>query len=80
MNKKKSTIDRIDEIGEDTVLGLSIKTLIALAITIATVVGMWFALQADIEEAKNLPQPLQPEISRVEFDLKDQLVYIFYHQ
>ncbi|MBT5974395.1 MAG: hypothetical protein HOG64_01665 [Flavobacteriaceae bacterium] len=74
MNKKKSTIDRIDEIGEDTVLGLSIKTLIALAITIATVVGMWFALQADIEEAKNLPQPLQPEISRVEFDLKDQLV------
>jgi hypothetical protein len=74
MTKKKSTIDRIDEIGEDTVLGLSIKTLIALAITIATVVGMWFALQADIEEAKNLPQPLQPEISRVEFDLKDQLV------
>ena len=74
MNKKKSTIDRIDEIGEDTVLGLSIKTLIALAITIATVVGMWFALQADIEEARNLPQPLQPEISRVEFDLKDQLI------
>tara|TARA_R110000823_G_C15677783_1_gene473891 strand:- start:288 stop:599 length:312 start_codon:yes stop_codon:yes gene_type:complete len=74
MARKKSTIDRIDEIGEDTVLGLSIKTLIALAITIATVVGMWFALQADIEEAKNLPQPLQPEISRVEFDLKDQLV------
>jgi hypothetical protein len=35
---------------------------------------MWFILQADIEEAKLLPEPTPPEISRMEFDMKDQLV------
>lgn len=60
-----------NEIGEDTILGLSIKSLIAIAITIATVVGMWFALQADIKEAKELPKP---EIQRIEYDLKDELI------
>ena len=35
---------------------------------------MWFALQADIAEAKKLPEPLDPEITRMEFDMKDQLV------
>ena len=30
---------------------------------------MWFILQADIAEAKMLPDP---EISRMEFDMKDQ--------
>ena len=32
---------------------------------------MWFALQADIQEAKELPEP---EISRTEYDLKDRLI------
>ena len=32
---------------------------------------MWFALQADIKEAKELPEPV---IDRVEYDLKDELV------
>ena len=40
----------------------------------ATVISMWFILQADIEEAKLLPEPTPPEISRMEFDMKDQLV------
>ena len=35
---------------------------------------MWFILQADIAEAKLLPEPPSPEISRMEFDMKDQLV------
>ena len=35
---------------------------------------MWFALQADIAEAKELPVPPDPEITRMEFDMKDQLV------
>ena len=35
---------------------------------------MWFALQADIEEAKQLPEPAAPVITRMEFDMKDQLV------
>ena len=40
----------------------------------ATIISMWFMLQADIEEAKQLPEPAAPEITRMEFDMKDQLV------
>ena len=39
-----------------------------------TVISMWFILQADIAEAKELPIPPDPEITRMEFDMKDQLV------
>ena len=35
---------------------------------------MWFTLQADITEAKELPLPPDPEVTRMEFDMKDQLV------
>ena len=45
-----------------------------VAAGIGTVVAMWFALQADIAEAKELPLPSEPEITRMEFDMKDQLV------
>ena len=38
---------------------------------ISTVIGMWFTLKADIEEAKVLPKPT---IERVEYDLKDELI------
>jgi hypothetical protein len=62
------------ELNEETSFNVSIKTLIGIGFGIATVVGMWFALQADIEEAKQLPEPPQPEITRMEFDMKDQLV------
>ena len=62
------------ELNEDTTLKLSIKTLAGIAVLIFTIVGMWFALQADIEEAKLLPEPPPAEITRMEFDMKDQLV------
>ena len=62
------------ELNEDTNFNVSIKTLGGIAAGIATVVGMWFALQADIEEAKMLPEPPAPVITRMEFDMKDQLV------
>lgn len=62
------------QIGEDTKVTLDLKTLGMVAAGIGTVVGMWFALQADIAEAKELPVPPDPEISRMEFDMKDQLV------
>ena len=62
------------ELNEDTGFQVSIKTLAGIAVAIATVVGMWFALQADIQEAKDLPVPPPPVISRMEFDMKDQLV------
>ena len=62
------------ELNEDTSFNISIKTLIGIGFGIATVVGMWFALQADIQEAKELPVPPPAEITRMEFDMKDQLV------
>ena len=41
---------------------------------LGSLIAMWFALQADIAEAKELPEPAAPEITRMEFDMKDQLV------
>ena len=62
------------QIGEDTKVTLDLKTLGMVAAGIGTVVAMWFALQSDIAEAKELPVPPDPEITRMEFDMKDQLV------
>jgi hypothetical protein len=62
------------ELNEETGFVLSIKTLIGIAFAIATVVGMWFALQADIEEAKELPVPPPQDVTRMEFDMKDQMI------
>ena len=62
------------QIGEDTKITLDLKTIGMLAAGIGTIVAMWFALQADIAEAKELPVPPDPEITRMEFDMKDQLV------
>ena len=62
------------ELNEDTGFNVSIKTLIGIGFAMATLIGMWFTLQADIAEAKTLPEPLPPEITRMEFDMKDQLV------
>jgi hypothetical protein len=33
---------------------------------------MWFTLQADIEEAKLLPVPPDPEVTQMEFKMKDE--------
>ena len=62
------------ELNEDTGFKVSIKTLFGIGVAIATVVGMWFALQADIQEAKELPKPPDPEVTRMEYDMKDQLI------
>ena len=62
------------ELNEDTSFKISIKTLIGIGFGIATIVGMWFALQADIAEAKELPAPPDPEVTRMEFDMKDQMI------
>ena len=62
------------ELNEDTGFTVSIKTLLGIGAAMATVISMWFILQADIEEAKLLPEPPSPEITRMEFDMKDQLV------
>ena len=64
------------ELNEDTSFKVSIKTLIGIGAGMATVISMWFILQADIEEAKKLPIIEIPpsEVSRMEFDMKDQLI------
>jgi hypothetical protein len=61
----------IMEINKESKFTISIETFISIAVTIAMVVGMWFTLQADIEEAKELPEP---PVSRTEYDLKDQMI------
>jgi hypothetical protein len=61
-------------INESTKITLDLKT-IGLAVTgLGALISMWFVLQADIEEAKKLPKPMAPEITRMEFDMKDKLV------
>ena len=62
------------ELNEDTGFNVSVKTLIAIGFAMATIIGMWFALQADIAEAKELPTPADPEVTRMEFDMKDQII------
>ncbi len=59
------------EIGENTKITLDLKTIGIVLFFVATVIGMWFTLQADIEVAKSLPEP---EIERMEFDMKDELI------
>ena len=62
------------KIDEGTQITLDLKTIGILLFFVATVVGMWFTLQADIQEAKELPIPPDPEITRMEFDMKDQMI------
>ena len=61
------------ELNEETGFNVSIKTLIAIGFAMATIIGMWFALQADIAEAKELPV-VEQEVTRMEFDMKDQMI------
>ena len=56
------------ELKEDTGFKISIKTLIAVGFALSGIIGMWFALQADIAEAKELPKP---DVTRMEFNMKD---------
>ena len=48
------------DISEDALMKtkfkLDLKTIIAAAVGISSLVGMWYALQADIQEAKELPK------------------------
>ena len=62
------------ELNEDTGFNISIKTLIGIGFAMATIISMWFMLQADIAKAKELPAPPDPEVTRMEFDMKDQMI------
>ena len=78
----------ITELGEDTKLGLDVdgdgkpdfhinlKTIGMVIVAIVSMTMFYMQIQADIEEAKQLPviEIPPPEITRMEFDMKDQLV------
>tara|TARA_B100000073_G_scaffold290394_1_gene253110 strand:+ start:29 stop:325 length:297 start_codon:yes stop_codon:yes gene_type:complete len=59
------------EVGKDSKFTLSIETAVSVVVSIGMVVGLWYSLQAEIELAKELPEP---EVSRMEYDLKDQMI------
>ena len=61
------------ELNEDTSFKVSVKTLVAIGAGLSALIGMWFTLQADIAEAKELPIS-SPEVTRMEFDMKDQMI------
>ncbi len=71
MSKNRSAIDKFDEFSEGTVIGLSIKTLIAVGMTIATMVSMYMTLQADISVAMEEPKP---PVSRTEYELQTEMM------
>lgn len=78
----------MNELSEESKVSISFKTLGIIAGGIAVVVGFWYALQGQIEEAKTTPKPgtgiyfvdpADPRAkeswppSRQEFDMKDQM-------
>ena len=59
------------EIGESTKVTLDLKTLGIIIGGVVSLSSMYFVLQADIAEAKKLPEPT---IQRIEFDMKDEAI------
>ena len=59
------------EISKDSKFTPSLELIVILGGVLITTAGMFFTLQSEIEEAKKLPPS---EISRTEYDLKDQLI------
>jgi len=57
------------KISENTNIQLDLKTVVAIIMVTASFVGMYYTLQADIEEARKLP-PI--EVTRLEYELKEE--------
>ena len=72
------------ELNENTSFKLSVKTMGMIAAGIAIIVGGWYSLMQEIQEAKELPPVItvediineipESEITRMEFDMKDQMI------
>ena len=72
------------ELNEDTTFNMSIKTMGMIATGIAILVGGCYSLMQEIQEAKETPEPItiediikeipEAEITRMEFDMKDQMI------
>jgi len=59
------------EISENTVVGLSLKTIGTIVGGAVIIALGYFDLKAEVELAKELPPA---EVGRMEYDLKDQLI------
>ena len=53
--KKKEPIEISEDKVLDTKFTLSVQTMIAAGTGLASLIGMWYALQSEIQEAKELP-------------------------
>jgi hypothetical protein len=76
------------ELNEDTTFKMSVKTMGMIAAGIAVIVGGWYSLMEEIQEAKEEPVQIdvnilkeeilkeipESEITRMEFDMKDQMI------
>ena len=76
------------ELNEDTAFKMSIKTMGMVAAGIAVIVGGWYSLMQEIQQAKEEPVPVdvtiikeeilkeipEAEITRMEFYMKDQMI------
>jgi len=76
------------ELNEDTTFKMSVKTMGMIAAGIAVVVGGWYSLMQEIQVAKETPTQIdvkilkdeilkeipEAEITRMEFDMKDQMI------
>ena len=59
---------------EEQTFNISLKNIITIGGVIMLLVGEYVVLQKDIEEAKKLPVPIQPEVTRVEFEMQKDLI------
>jgi len=68
---QKEKVKMAREVSEKTTFKLSVKTMIAGVIFISTLIGFYYSLAAQIEDAKQLPKS---DITRTELDLKLDLI------
>ena len=64
----------VKELSEESGFKVSVKTLVGIGAAMATIISMWVMLHADIAEAKALPAAPDPAVTRMEFDMKDQMI------
>ena len=57
------------KINQSTELNIDLKTIIAIIMFTSSMVGMYYTLQSDIDDAKKMPKAV---IDRIEYDLKQE--------